>query len=85
MKATDFEKAVWAIEGVRIVLRVDSDKEVGDYNYKKAADESWRVAELAEKRIDKSLDGIPYTVIQGDGEEPHGKAILRTIRKTYKP
>lgn len=84
MKAAEFEEKVWAIEGIRIVLRTDPKKEVGDYNYKKSADESWRVTELGEKRIEKCIGDIPYVIIQGDGEEPNGKVILRTIRGAYK-
>ena len=84
MNAGDFEEKVWAVEGIRVVLRTDSKTEVGDYDYKKAADESWRITELGEKRIQKSIGNIPYTVIQGDGEEPHGRVILRTIRGAYK-
>lgn len=84
MKASDFEEKVWAVEGIRIVLRTDQNTDVGEYSYKKAADESWRITELGTKRIEKSIGNIPYTVIQGDGEEPHGKVILRTIRNAYK-
>lgn len=84
MKASEFEERVWAIEGIRIVLRTDPNTEVTEYSYKKAADESWRVTELIEKRIAKHIDNIPHLVLQGDGEEPHGKVILRTIRKGYK-
>jgi hypothetical protein len=83
MKAVDFEDKVWAIEGIRIVLRTDPNTEVDDYDYKNSADESWRITELGTKRIEKSIGKIPYTVIQGDGEEPHGKVILRTIRNAY--
>ncbi|WP_276966813.1 hypothetical protein [Metallibacterium scheffleri] len=83
MKASEFEDKVWAIEGVRIILRTDPDTKVPDYPYKKAADESWRVTELIDKRVAKLINDIPHVVLQGDGEEPHGKVILRTIRKGY--
>mgnify|MGYP000499890391 CR=1 FL=1 len=84
MKASDFEEKVWTIEGVRIVLRIAPNTEVGEYTYKKAADESWRITELGSKRIEKSIGtDIPYTVIQGNGEEPNGKVILRTLRNGY--
>lgn len=83
MNASEFEAAVWAIEGIRIVLRTDPKTEVGDYKYKNAADESWRITELVEKRIAKCTHDIPYAVLQGDGEEPNGNVILRTIRGSY--
>ncbi len=84
MKARDFEDKVWEVEGVRIVLHVGNSAEVKDYEYKKAADESWRVTEFGDKRINKHLDGVTYSMIQGDGEEPHGRVILRTVRSGYK-
>lgn len=84
MKARDFEDKVWNVDGVRIVLRTGADTEVKAYEYKNAADERWRVTELGEKRINKHLDGITYSMIQGDGEEPHGRVILRTIRNGYR-
>lgn len=84
MKARDFEDKVWEVEGIRIVLHAKHEAEVKDYTYKKAGDESWRITELGEKRIEKCLDGITYSVIQGDGEEPHGRVILRTIRSGYR-
>ena len=83
MKVRDFEDKVREVEGVRIVVHAGSETEVGDYGYKRAADESWRVTELGEKRISKRLDGLTYSMIQGDGEEPHGRVILRTVRSGY--
>ncbi|OSM94669.1 MULTISPECIES: hypothetical protein [Lonsdalea] len=83
MKVRDFEDKVWETEGVRIVIHAKEDTQVSEYEYKKAADASWRITELAQKRIDKHLDGNTFTVIQGDGEEPNGRVILRTIRSSY--
>lgn len=83
MKTRDFEDKVWEVEGVRIVLHAGNNVEVQSYDYKKAADETWRITELGEKRICKHLAGITYSVIQGDGEEPHGRVILRTVRSGY--
>jgi hypothetical protein len=85
MKASEFEQKVWAVEGIRIVLRTDPNTEVKDYGKKNAADEGLRITELLEKRVAPCVGDIPYVVIQSDGEEPHGKVILRTIRKGYKP
>ncbi|MDR0274700.1 MAG: hypothetical protein LBI48_05060 [Burkholderiaceae bacterium] len=35
MKAHEFEKRVWAVEGVHIVFCIDADKEIGEYTYTK--------------------------------------------------
>jgi len=83
MKVRDFEDKVWETEGIRIVIHAKDNTDVEDYDYKKAADASWRITELGQKRIDKHLDGNTFSVIQGDGEEPNGRVILRTIRNSY--
>lgn len=83
MKIIEFEKKVWDVEGVRVVLRANPDTEVVDYDYKYAANEVWSIAEFLEKRISKYTNEIPVIVIQGDGQEPHGNVILRTIRGKY--
>lgn len=83
MKAIDFEKYFWATENIRIVLRADPNTEVGDYSYKNAANEILTITELGGKRITKCIGDVPYNIIQGNGEEPHGKTILRTIRNSY--
>lgn len=83
MKVRDYEDKVCEREGIRIVIHAANATEVGDYAYKKAADASWRITELGEKRISKNLNGLTYSVIQGDGEEPSGRVILRTIRNGY--
>lgn len=83
MKVRDFEDKVWETEGIRIVIHAKDNTVIGDYEYQKAADSSWRITELGQKRIDKCLEGNTFSVIQGDGEEPNGRVILRTIRNSY--
>ena len=81
---SDFEEKVWKIEGIRLVLRANPDSQVTNYDYKNAAQEGWSVTEFLEKRISGHINGIPVIVIQGDGEEPHGRVLLRTLRGRYK-
>ncbi len=83
MKLGDFEQRVWELEGVRIVVRGDEQDEVGDYDLKYAAIETWSTSEFLRKRVEKRVGGRKVTVIQGDGEMPHGRVILRTLRASY--
>lgn len=83
MKLTDFEQRVWELEGVRIVVRGDEQDEVEDYDFKNAAIENWSTSEFLRKRIEKRVNGRKITVIQGNGEMPHGRVILRTLRASY--
>lgn len=83
MKAWEFEEKVWEIEGIRIVVRASSEIEVSDYDYQNAAQDNWRITQLLEGRIQPNLEDMEVLVLQGDGEQPHGSVILRTIRKSY--
>ncbi|MCK9194328.1 MAG: hypothetical protein M0P19_10700 [Nevskia sp.] len=83
MQVSEFEYAVWAVEGIRITVRAPSNMAIGTYNYQNAANEGWRITQLLENRILPNVNGHEVVVLQGDGEEPHGRVILRTLRASY--
>lgn len=84
MNINEFEDAVWAKENIRIVIRSRSNAQVQDYRYSNAAQDTWRIGQLLEKRITPKIGNREVVVLQGNGEEPHGKVILRTLRASYK-
>jgi hypothetical protein len=83
MKATDFEDKVWEIEGIRIVLRCPPNTEVSGYDYKNAADQNSSVSEWLKGRVLPKINDISVDVIAGNGEQPHGRSLLRTVRSSY--
>lgn len=80
---SDFEEAVWEVEGIRVVVRGASDCEVRAYDYQNAANKEWRVNELLNKRVAGRLDGREVAVVAGDGQRPHGGTLLKTVRESY--
>lgn len=83
MTIQEFEDAIWAIEGVRLVVRSAANKTVSGYDYKKAANETWHTSEWLKKRVVSKLGNLSHIVIDGNGEEPHGRTLLRNLRRTY--
>jgi hypothetical protein len=83
VNVNEFEDAIWATEGVRVIVRARSNTEVEDYSYKRGAQDSWRVSQLVENRIQPKVGNREVIVLQGDGEQPHGRVILRTLRASY--
>ncbi|MFT4434164.1 hypothetical protein ACMX25_12325 [Caballeronia sp. 15715] len=83
MKARAFEKAVWEIERIRIVIHAPNGTELDDYTYEKAATKNWSIKELGEKRIAPCLNAMTYAVIQGNGKNAHGGASVQTVRDSY--
>jgi len=83
MKASEFEDKVWEIEGVRVVLRCPDNHQVEDYDYKNAANQTMLLTEWLKVRVLPKLKDIDVQVISGNGEQPHGRSLLRTIRASY--
>ncbi|MHB8968226.1 MAG: hypothetical protein ACYC57_08200 [Thermoleophilia bacterium] len=84
MKVQELEDKVWAQDGVRIVVRAPADAKLGSYNFKNAAQATWSVTKFLKARINPILKGHEVSVIMGDGEEPHGRTLLSSIRDSYK-
>jgi hypothetical protein len=83
MRAWEFEDAVWATEGIRIVIRTASGTEVGDYDFDRAAIQTWRLSELMRNRIDPLLNGEGVVAIRGNGTRANGGLSLRRLRDSY--
>jgi len=80
----DFEEKVWEIDRIRIVVRAPAKDQVDDYNWQNSAAETQRVTEWLETRIVPKIGAREVIVIGGDGEEPHGRTLLRTLRDGYR-
>jgi hypothetical protein len=83
MKVRDFEKKVWEQDQIRIVIRANSQDEVGSYGQKKAAQGNWRIKEFLKKRIKPLVKGKEIVVIERNGEIAHGKKLLKSYRESY--
>ena len=84
MNVQDLEDKVWAQDGIRIVVRTAGDANVGNYTHKNAAQADWRITEYLEHRLTPLLKGLNVVVLMGDGEQPHGRTLLSSIRESYK-
>ncbi len=84
MNVKEFEDAVWATEGIRIVIRAGANGAFENYKYERAAPDSWSISRLLEKRIQQHASDLEVIVIQGNGEQPRGNVVLRTLRASYR-
>ena len=83
MRVWEFEDAVWNREGVRIVIRANSDTQVEEYGYANAAPRTWSVSELIRNRISSLVDDEEVVAIRGDGTRAYGNTTLRRLRESY--
>ena len=82
ISVTEFEKQVYQVESVRLVVRAPSNTAIKPYQYEKAASSKWRYSQL-ETRIEKSTAHFEYVIIDGYGKIPSRNMTLARIRKSY--
>lgn len=83
MNVSDFEERVWEIENIRIAVRRPSNTNGLDYAYVNACSENTSITHWLETRVTPNVGGGEVIVIGGNGEEPHGRSLLRTVRNSY--
>lgn len=84
MNVGDFEDAVWAKDGIRIVIRARRATQVGDFDWANAAPEGQSLTVYMRNRIRARIDSHDFSVIDGRGSEPHGRTLLRNVRQSYR-
>ena len=84
MQALKFEQKVFEKEGVRIVIRADSEAKVEKFDYQRCATGSMTLADWLSKRIYPLTGKYEVVVVNGRGEtDPHGKTHMETLRDSY--
>ncbi|WP_155801702.1 hypothetical protein [Magnetospirillum molischianum] len=83
MKVSEFEQKVWELDGIRIILRADSNDEVGEYERVRAVAQSSSIAEFIENRVKKHIGDVDVVVVDGRGTIPRRNSLVSTIRETY--
>ena len=84
VSVSEFERQVFDLEEVKIVVRAQRETLVPSYDYERKADKSASVAEWSNSRIKPALNGLEFDVIKGDGGIPHGRSKMETVRSSYK-
>ena len=85
MRVNDFEEKVWKLEGIRIVLRTNSNETVGSYGFKRAAPQGNTLTWFLNNRVKPRLaDNMEVVTINGLGNVPNGGTLLSTLKDTYK-
>ncbi len=83
MTVQELDDKVWALDGVRMVVRAGATEKVGEYSQKRTTQGNWRITQFLEKRINPLLKGKQVIVVEGNGEEPHGRTLANSIRGSY--
>jgi len=82
--ASDIERQIFEKEEIRVIIRAPQDERFPkgyEYDRKSAVSTSAKV--WIDKRLSPIIDNFEATIIDGNGQIPHGKTKLETIRKSY--
>lgn len=83
MKLGEFEKRVLEVEEVVIIVRANTNTDIGDFDYIRQAGGGTSVSDWLEKRIIPLLNGHEVSIIDGGYARPHGRTLMKTLRASY--
>lgn len=84
MTVQELEDKAWSQDSIRLVIRDCSGAKVKTYNQKNAAQATWSVTKYLNSRILPLIGSREVIVLLGDGEQPHGRTLLSSVRESYK-
>ena len=84
MKVAEFEKKVWDLDGVRVVIRAATKEKVANYTNKNAVQKGTSVTDYLTRRIGPLIDPYTAVVVGGAGNVVNGKTLINSVRESYK-
>jgi len=84
MNVITFEEKVWEVDQIRVVIRASWNTEIGDFDWKNKAADNSSVTNWLNNRIFPKIANLSAIVIEGTGQQPHGRKSLEKVRNSYK-
>ena len=85
MTVFEFEADVWALEGVRVVIRAPENEPVELYSSERADRDNCTLAVFLATRVQPNIGDKEVTVIDGSGRPVHPTTQLGNVRRSYRP
>ena len=82
--ASELERQIVQLEEIKVVIRCPRNQLFPAYNYQRKAAGNTSVTEWLEARIKPLIGTAEVDVIKGDGNAPHGRTLLDTVRESYR-
>ncbi len=84
VSVSELEEQIFSKEGVRIVIRAAKGIAFDSYIYKNKADARTSITNWYMTRVKPILGDFEGTVIDGNGDIPHGRTSMQSVRESYK-
>ncbi|MEG2164628.1 MAG: hypothetical protein RRY55_09175 [Bacteroidales bacterium] len=77
------EREIFEIEEIRVVIRAEKSKLFDNYSYQRKAAGNTSITDWYNTRLKPLISAYEATVIDGNGNVPHGRTNIETVRDSY--
>lgn len=81
--ASELEDQIFDKEGIRVVIRCGKDEKFDSYDYKNKASATMSKNNWYMSRVKPILGEYEGEVVDGNGENVHGRTQVKNIRDSY--
>lgn len=83
ISATELERQIFELEEIRVVIRSNKSTLYGKYNYTRKAASNTSITDWYLTRLKPIIGEYEATIIDGNGNTPHGRTNIETVRNSY--
>ena len=84
VSAAELERQIFELEEIRVVIRSNKlTPKYEGYNYSRKASSSTSITDWYHTRLKPIIGEDEATIIDGNGNNPHGRTNIETVRNSY--
>ena len=84
ISAAELERQIFELEEIRVVIRSKkSEQKYISYNYSRRASNNTSIIDWYLTRLKPLIGEDDATIIDGNGNIPHGRTNIETVRNSY--
>lgn len=83
ISATELERQIFELEEIRVVIRNNKATQYSNYNYTRKAASNTSITDWYLTRLKPIIGEDEATIIDGNGNTPHGRTNIETVRNSY--
>jgi hypothetical protein len=83
ISATELERQIFELEEIRVVIRSNKATQYSNYNYSRKAASNTSITDWHLTRLKPIIGEDEATIIDGNGNIPHGRTNIETVRNSY--
>lgn len=84
VSTTELERQIFEKEEIKVVIRAARGEMFPSYPYQRKMSQNSTVTEWTDSRIKPLLGDTEFEIVRGDGNSPHGRSKMETVRNSYK-